>query len=51
LCSRRPLRMLQKIDILSVFWRKNLLWGLGGGVYNKSVWVPRFSIASGGRRP
>jgi hypothetical protein len=43
--------MLQKIDILSVLWCENLLWGLGGGVYNKSVWVLRFSTASGGHKP
>ena len=46
-----PLRMLQKFDISPVPWHKNFLWGLGGGVYNKDIWVLRFSTASGGRRP
>jgi hypothetical protein len=48
---RQPLRVLRKIDILLVIWRKNLLWGLGAGVYNRNIWALRFSTASGGHRP
>jgi hypothetical protein len=43
--------MFYKIDVLIAIWGKNLLLGLGGGVYNKSVWVLRFFTASGGHKP